>query len=411
MSKLENLKKQWKAIMSCMNCGDCGYAIRPAVGRYLTCPIKEALGEEAFEIYFSRGRMNVLKSILEGKLNLSKDLAEFVYQCSECGNCTEVCHQTQNEYIVCNTSKWIDHVEVWNALRKDLVEAGFAPLERHAELIECMNNDEMMNPYSEHKSKKMEWVKEFPNIKDQGDTAFFGGCTMPLRQVDTLKNMMKIFKVAGKDIAMSKNEWCCGSIGLRIGDENSVLQILRHNMKELKNTKAKIVFTACAGCYRTLKKDYPELLGENLPFEIKHITEVLIDMLKNNKIPFKEEEGEKIRVTYHDPCHLGRHMDLYQIPRELISKIPGIELVEMKRNQKNAWCCGAGGGLKSQFPDLAIEISKERIKEAIETGADILTTSCPFCIGNLRDAYQEMGSDVQKKIKLIDIIDLIASKI
>ncbi|GAH42751.1 unnamed protein product, partial [marine sediment metagenome] len=141
--------------------------------RYLTCPIKEALGEEAFEIYFSRGRMNVLKSILEGKLDLSKDLAEFVYQCSECGNCTEVCHQTQNEYIVCNTSKWIDHVEVWNALRKDLVEAGFAPLERHAELIDYMKNDEMMNPYGESKVKKVEWVREFTNIKNKVLTPIF----------------------------------------------------------------------------------------------------------------------------------------------------------------------------------------------------------------------------------------------
>jgi heterodisulfide reductase subunit D len=411
MSKLDNLKKQWKSIMSCMNCGDCGYAIRPAVGRYLTCPVKEALGEEAFEIYFSRGRMNVLKSLLEGQLDLSKDLAEFVYQCSECGNCTEVCHQTQNEYLVCNTSKWIDHVEVWNALRKDLVEAGFAPLERHQELVKYMKNDEMMNPYGENKAKKIEWAKEFPNIKDKGDIAFFGGCTMPLRQVDTLKNMMKILNAAGKEIAMSKNEWCCGSIALRIGDEKSTLELMKHNIEEFKKTEAKIVFTACAGCYRTLKKDYPELLGESLPFEVKHITEILIEMLTNNEIPFKFEQGRKVNVTYHDPCHLGRHMDLYEIPRKVISKIPGIEIVEMKRNRENAWCCGAGGGVKSQFPDLALEISKERIEEAIETGANILTTSCPFCIGNLGDVYREMGSDIQEKIKLIDILDLIASKI
>jgi heterodisulfide reductase subunit D len=411
MNKLDNLKKQWKAIVSCMNCGDCGYAIRPAVGRYLTCPVKEALGEEAFEIYFSRGRMNVLKSLLEGQLVLSEDLAEFVYQCSECGNCTEVCHQTQNEYIVCNTAKWIDHVEVWNALRKDLVEAGFAPLERHQKLIEYMKNDQMMNPYGEKKSTKVDWAEEFPNIRDKGDMVFFGGCTMPLRQADTLKNMIKILNAAGKEIAMSKNEWCCGSIALRIGDEKSVLEIMKHNIEDLKKREAKTVFTACAGCYRTLKKDYPELMGENLPFEVKHITEVLIDLLNSNKIPFKAEESEKLKVTYHDPCHLGRHMDLYEIPRELISIISGIELVEMKRNKENAWCCGAGGGLKSQFPDLALEISRDRIKEAIETGASILITSCPFCRGNLRDAYKEMGSYIQEKIKLIDIIDLIASKI
>ena len=134
-------------------------------------------------------------------------------------------------------------------------------------------------------------------------------------------------------------------------------------------------------------------------------------MLNNNEIPFKGEELEKVKVTYHDPCHLGRHMNLYEIPREVLSKVPGIELVEMKRNRNNAWCCGAGGGVKSQFPDLALKISEERIKEAIEASAQILTTSCPFCIGNLIDAYLEMDDNIKDKIKIVDIIDLIASKL
>ncbi len=157
--------------------------------------------------------------------------------------------------------------------------------------------------------------------------------------------------------------------------------------------------------------DYPEILEGELPFEVKHITEVLVDLLNNNQVPFKQEEGEKLKVTYHDPCHLGRHMDLYEIPREVVAKIPGVELIEMKRNRKHAWCCGAGGGVKSQFPDLAKDISKERIREAVESGADILTTSCPFCIGNFRDAYEEMEPEIKEKIQVIDVIDFIASKI
>lgn len=106
--------------------------------------------------------MNVLKSVLEGKLPLSRDLAEFVYQCSECGNCNEVCHKTQNEYLILNTSKWIDHVKVWEALRKDLVEAGYAPLEKHENLIENIKNEDMRNPYGEDKAKKFDWISEFP---------------------------------------------------------------------------------------------------------------------------------------------------------------------------------------------------------------------------------------------------------
>ncbi|TXT66272.1 MAG: putative CoB--CoM heterodisulfide reductase 2 iron-sulfur subunit D [Promethearchaeota archaeon] len=410
MSKLENLKKQWEAIMSCMGCGDCGYAIRPAVGRFLTCPVKEAKGDEAFEIWFSRGRMNVLKSILEGKIPLSKDLAEFVYQCSECGNCTEVCHQTQNEHIVLNTSKWIDHVEVWNALREDLVEAGFAPLERHQVLIEYMNNPEMRNPYGEVKIDKTKWASEFSNIKENADLVFFTGCTMPLRQVNTLRSLMKILEAAKTDITLLDEEWCCGSIALRIGDKKAVMDSIYHNIDQIKNIGGKEIFTACAGCYRTLNKDYPELLGEELPFRVKHITEILIDLINKDQIPFNQGSNPQ-KITYHDPCHLGRHMDLYEIPREVIAKLPGVELVEMKRNRKNAWCCGAGGGVKSQFADLAMEISWERIKEAIESGADILTTSCPFCIGNFKDAYEQMDPKEQEKIVVIDVIDLIASKI
>ncbi|MBD3256618.1 MAG: hypothetical protein GF383_16110 [Candidatus Lokiarchaeota archaeon] len=410
MSELENLKEEWKAVMSCMGCGDCGYAIRPAVGRYLTCPVKESKDEEGFEISFSRGRMNVLKSVLEGKLPLSKELAEFAYQCTECGNCTEVCHETQNPNLVLNTSKWVDHVKVWDALRRDLVKAGFAPLDRHKDLVDYMNKEDMKNPYGESKSKKYEWAKSFSNIKDKGEFAIFAGCTMPLRQVDTLKNMIKIFEAAGQYIALSRNEWCCGSVAMRIGDYDAVQEEVRHNIELFKEMGAKKVFSPCAGCYRTLKKDYPEIMGEELPFEVKHITEILVEMINNNKIPFKTPESSS-KVTYHDPCHLGRHMNLYEIPREVLKKIPGVELIEMRRNRKNAWCCGAGGGVKSQFPDLAVEISKDRIEEAIESGADVLTTSCPFCISNFYNAYDEMDAEIKGKIQVIDIIDLIASKI
>ncbi|MFW9951949.1 MAG: (Fe-S)-binding protein, partial [Candidatus Thorarchaeota archaeon] len=342
---------------------------------------------------------------------LSKELAKWVYECSECGNCSEVCHMSQNEHVILPTCQWIDHVKVWDALRKDLVEAGFAPIGRHNQLVEYLTNDIMKNPYNENNTKKFEWLKEFPEVKEQGDFVFFGGCTIPLRQNTTLKSMMRILNAAGKTIALSKDEWCCGSIVLRIGDEKPIYDFISHNVETFKNLGAKTIFTACAGCYRTWKKDYPELLGEELPFEVKHITEILVELLRNNQIPFKSFEGEPIKVTYHDPCHLGRHMGMYDIPRQLISKIPGIELVEMKRIKQNAWCCGAGGGVKSEFPELALNIAKERIKEAIETEASILTTSCPFCIGNLTDAYNSLDINDKQKIKIIDILDLIAQRI
>jgi heterodisulfide reductase subunit D len=302
-------------------------------------------------------------------------------------------------------------VKVWDALRKDLIEAGFAPLKRHDEILESIKDEQKKNPYNEKYEEKNNWISEHKQLKNKGELAFFAGCTLPLRQKDTLSNLMKIIITAGVDLAVSREEWCCNSIGLRIGDYSSIEEITSHNTKIFQDLGAKIVYTACAGCFRTMKKDYPEILGTEPPFQVKHITELLIDLLKENRIPFEETQGDTIKTAYHDPCHLGRHLDFYDIPRDVINNIPGIELIEMKRNRKNAWCCGSGGGVKSQYPDLALKISQERIEEAINSNASILTTSCPFCIGNLKDAYDELEQKLKEKIEVIDLINLIASKL
>ena len=112
-------------------------------------------------------------------------------------------------------------------------------------------------------------------------------------------------------------------------------------------------------------------------------------------------------VTYHDPCHLGRHMGMYEVPREVLTRIPGIKLVEMHRNRENAWCCGAGGGVKIGYPEWSLEISKERLEEAKLTSAKIVSSICPFCKTNLTDANEKynMGFEIIDLIELIDQIE------
>jgi heterodisulfide reductase subunit D len=127
-------------------------------------------------------------------------------------------------------------------------------------------------------------------------------------------------------------------------------------------------------------------------------------MIENQKIQFNS--SEPITVTYHDPCHLGRHMEIYEPPRNILKAIPEVSLIEMKRNRNNAWCCGAGGGLKSQFPEMAVDIAKDRISEAIETQSSHVVTSCPFCERNLTDAISQ-----DAEIKVINIIVFIYSRI
>ncbi|MCK4282215.1 MAG: (Fe-S)-binding protein, partial [Candidatus Lokiarchaeota archaeon] len=207
--------------------------------------------------------------------------------------------------------------------------------------------------------------------------------------------------------AVIEDEWCCGSIAIRIGDIESVKPNIEHNLEQIKKTGAKKVFVACAGCYRTLKKDWPEIFGQDLPFEVVNVTEVLLDLINDGSLKIPEKDIEAIKVAYHDPCHLGRHMDFYEPPREVIVKIPNTEMIELRRNRNNAWCCGAGGGVKSQFPELALDIAKDRIDEAVESGIDILLTECPFCVGNLADSVKKEKTNM----KVLDIIDYIATKI
>jgi Fe-S oxidoreductase len=134
-------------------------------------------------------------------------------------------------------------------------------------------------------------------------------------------------------------------------------------------------------------------MGVDTGVEIQHVTQYLADKLDKGELKFKNV-GKGIKATYHDPCHLGRHCGIYEEPRKLIEAL-GYELAEMPRNRGSAWCCGAGGGVKSGYPEWALWTATERIKEAVETGAKVLLTSCPFCEMNLRDAIKDIGADIE----------------
>ena len=150
-----------------------------------------------------------------------------------------------------------------------------------------------------------------------------------------------------------------------------------------------------------MKADYPDIVGR-LPFNVVHATEFIRDLIKDGKLTFQEPENTT-KVTYHDPCHLGRQAGVYDAPRDVLKAIQGIELVEMKRIRENAWCCGAGGGVKSAFSDLALSVGIDRLTEAEVTKANYLSSACPFCRGNLTDAAKARKSRIQIK----DIIEIV----
>ncbi|KKM76930.1 hypothetical protein LCGC14_1375230, partial [marine sediment metagenome] len=192
-----------------------------------------------------------------------------------------------------------------------------------------------------------------------------------------------------------EHEVCCGSVGMRSGDRKSFRKVAEKNAELFKERGIKRIVTSCAGCYRTFKKDYGERLGD---IEIVHTVEFLQNIIKSKDIKLKNLD---IKTTYHDPCHLGRHMNVYDAPRDLLNMISN--LTEMKTNRVGAMCCGAGGGVKKGFPELSMEIAKNRIKEAEDTGAEYLVSTCPFCWRNLNDAIISTGSN----LKMVDLVELL----
>ena len=232
---------------------------------------------------------------------------------------------------------------------------------------------------------------------------YFAGCMATYRLPSIAEATIKVLRHAGVEFKMlGEEEWCCGSVAFRTGFVEEGTRMARHNAEALKSAGATRVVTACAGCFRTLSMDYPQILGEELPFEVVHFPTLLKELIEEGRLKFPE--GEKISVTYHDPCHVGRHMGLYDDPREALGGMPQVELREMHKSRETASCCGAGGGVRSTNRDLARGAAEIRVQEAEETGASVLTTACPFCTFNLREGVERRES----KMEMLDFPEFVA---
>jgi len=199
---------------------------------------------------------------------------------------------------------------------------------------------------------------------------YFKGCTAREKQTTIADATEKLLALAGVDYHTLDEKMCCGSFLLRCGFENEARKQIKKNSEILKNEK---IITSCAGCYKTLKSDYKNL-------DVVHISQLLNQLISQNKLHFKKTD---LNVTYHDPCHLARHMGVYDKPRYVIEKVAN--LVEMENNCENTLCCGAGGGVKSAYPELAGKMAEQRLTQALQTDCDVLISTCPFCKLNLEN--------------------------
>lgn len=327
-----------------------------------------------FRAYTGQGR-NILAALtFLDRIGVSDDLIHIAYTCTSCGICDKICPPQKPSYSVL-------------ALREELCErnAGLPePLGRIDENIRRHHN------IFGHK-KRAESIKDL-RLPARGEDVFFTGCYTSYVLPKSAKATVEILKAGGIDVAhLGEAERCCGEVPKQEGNRKLFAEMATHNVETMKQAGAKRVIVSCAHGYRTWKIDYPTVVGD-LPFDVVHVSELFAELLEEDKIKFSKEIRKT--VTYHDPCFLG-HCGLYDPPRKLLNGIPGLELREMERYGKWAYCCGAGAKISLNcYPDFAAAIGRERVLEAKQV-ADHVVTACPVCFSQLRNAAKRENIEME----------------
>ena len=395
-----------KNAWGCARCSNCKWVDSWELKSARFANICPAKGRYYFDAYTAQGKMDIALALVDGKLKYedSPGLLDIIYRCDTCGGCDVQCKRVQD----------MEPLRVMLEIRSKLVGDGQL-LPAHIPVIEGLRKeDNMMQRLKVERGKWAEGLKVKDLTKEKAEVCFHAG-----RQLSYDKELWKVARGAislltnaGVDVRiMGKDETCCGGRPYDMGYQGELTKYAEHNRDAWTTAGVKAVVTACSDCYQAMKFVYPELGIDLKGIEVLHITEYLERLIKEGKIKLTKEVP--MRVTYHDPCHLGRRanvyvpgepiMGVYEPPRDILKGIPGVELVEMERIKEYAWCCGAGGGVKEAYPDFALWTAGERKEEAKSTGAEALATACPWCERNFLDAVKDKG----EKIKIYDIIELV----
>ena len=400
MRKLDISRLDVLALMrydACTRCGECT----------ATCPT----GGEAqdIELVTPRGKILRLRDFYKRQYGLKakllgpsdipedqlKELAGRAYECTICGQCKTVCPAR------------LDTISMWENMREFLVENKLGPLPAHEQIVKSIENYD--NPWMQPRTQRSRWSKRIEKdvpirdaLKDKPEVLYFVGCTAAFDPNirDMATNTAMVLGKAGVDFGtLGNDEGCCGSTLLRTGLVESAKKTALRNIELFERAGAHTIVTSCAGCYKTIRQDYPKV--GKVGARVVHVTQLVNELLETGKL--RPSRDLRLKVTYHDPCHLGRHNGLYEEPRRILKTLPGLEMVEMERNKAEARCCGAGGGVKTAFPELAQKISGLRLDDAEKTGADVLATSCPFCYQSLKSSIESKGSP----LVMMDLMELV----
>ncbi|MGZ5417852.1 MAG: heterodisulfide reductase-related iron-sulfur binding cluster [Nocardioides sp.] len=335
---------------------------------------------------------------------------DVLWSCVSCGACVQQCPVD------------IEHVDHIMDMRRYqvLVESNF-PSELNS-LFKGLENKG--NPWNMSPNARMDWAKDLDfEVKqvgtdvedlDEVDWLFWVGCAGAYedRAKKTTRAVAELLDMAGVSFAVLGNgETCTGDPARRAGNEFVFQQLAMQNAEVFKETKVKKVVSTCAHCFNTLKNEYADF---GVELEVVHHTQLLNRLVREGKLtPVAAADGPKKSITYHDPCYLGRHNQVYTPPRELLQVIPNAEVKEMPRNSERSFCCGAGGAQMWMEEKIGERINLNRTTEAVDTGADQIAVGCPFCRVMLSDGLTAKQADgsAREEVEVLDVAQLLLASV
>ena len=363
-----------REIATCVQCGYCmGY-----------CPTRQEWLSTT-----PRGRILMTEDLYTKKI--PQDYVKSIFQCSLCGRCKVDC------------SVDIKSPEMWVNLRSELVKNGFE-LDSLKALTATI--DETHNIAFKPNDQRAGWTRRLKlpyGLEKKAEVIYFVGCLTsfyPMVQ-DIARSFAQILDSAGIDFAiLGGEEWCCGYPLISAGHKEAAARSMQHNIDRIKEMGAKSVVMTCPGCYRMWRDEYYNITGQRPPFDVSHSTEFIVRLIEQGKIRLGELNE---RITYHDPCDLGRNSKIFDEPRHIINRIPGLSFAELEDNREYCSCCGSGGDLLASNQDLSLDIARRKVNEILDTGVQTMVTACPACVRAIT-----MAKTAEKaQLDVLDIAQLV----
>ena len=366
--------------------------------------IKEA-GGEAFRFCFQCGlcdtvcpwnrvrQFSIRKIIREATFGLTEIEGEDIWRCTTCGRCPDRC------------PRGVKQIELGVSLRRVASEYEVFPASVKSARTARASLISEGNPLQFDRSKRADWAKDLSvkPFEPDMEALYFVGCYLSFdpRMKKVATATAKILQKAGVNFGiLGSKENCCGESIRKTGSEDVFQNLAKENIKTFIDRGVKRIIVSSPHCYHTMKNEYPEFM---VNFEVVHITQYLSELIKQGRLELTGEYAKK--VTYHDPCYMGRHNNIYDEPRDILNMIPGLELIEMPDSRKDSLCCGGGGGRIWMDTPKEERFSDLRLLQANDVGADILATACPYCITNFEESRLNLEYDDIIEVK--DITEIV----